>query len=183
MTRCIALIRGINVGRAKRIAMADLRKMIEGLGHGGVRTLLNSGNVVFEATRPRMAQLAHSIETGITSTFGISARVIVVAASDLATIIDENPLRAVACDPARYMVAFVAEPASLAKAKTLLPEAWEPEAFSIGTKTAYLWCAKGVADSKLAKALSRVTGDAITTRNWATVLKLQAAARSNPDAV
>jgi uncharacterized protein (DUF1697 family) len=42
-----ALIRGINLGRAKRVAMADLRALVEGLGYGDVRTLLNSGNVVF----------------------------------------------------------------------------------------------------------------------------------------
>ena len=162
--------------------MSDLRKMVEELGHGNVRTLLNSGNVMFRATRPRTAGLASSIEAGIFGTFGISARVVVVTASDLTTIIDENPLRAVASDPARYMVAFVAGPATLAKAKSLLPEVWQPEAFSIGKKAAYLWCANGVVDSKLAKALGRVVGDAVTTRNWATVLKLHAATRSNPDA-
>ena len=162
--------------------MSDLRKMVEGLGHSHVRTLLNSGNVVFQAKRPRVADLARSIQTGISGSFGISARVIVFAASDLKTIIDENPLRAVASDPARYMVAFVDGPATLAKAKPLLSEAWEPEALSVGTKTAYLWCANGVADSKLAKALGRVTGDAATTRNWATVLKLYATTTSNPNA-
>jgi uncharacterized protein (DUF1697 family) len=175
VTACIALIRGINVGRAKRIAMADLRRMVEGLGHDNVRTLLNSGNVVFEATRPRMSKLAEAMEAGIARTFGISARVVVVAASDLTTIIDENPLRAVAGDPARYMVAFVASPSTLTRAKSLLDEAWTPEAFAIGAKAAYLWCANGVADSKLAKAFARAVGDAATMRNWATVLKLIAA--------
>ena len=153
--------------------------MVEGLGHGNVRTLLNSGNVVFQATRPRAAEVARSIEAGITGTFGISARVIVVPASDLTSIVDENPLRAVAADPARYMVAFVAGPAALTKGKSLLSQAWEPEALSIGTKAAYLWCPNGVADSKLAKALSRAMGDDTTTRNWATVLKLHAAIGPN----
>ena len=45
--RQVALIRGINVGRAKRVAMADLRALVEGLGYRDVDTLLNSGNVVF----------------------------------------------------------------------------------------------------------------------------------------
>jgi len=49
MTVCVALLRGINVGKAKRIAMADLRALIEGLGYTDVRTLLNSGNVVFSS--------------------------------------------------------------------------------------------------------------------------------------
>ena len=47
----IALLRGINVGRAKRIAMADLRVVVAELGHTNVRTLLNSGNVVFDSAR------------------------------------------------------------------------------------------------------------------------------------
>ena len=51
-SRCIALLRGVNVGRAKRIAMADLRKLVEDLGHTGVRSLLNSGNIVFDAVVP-----------------------------------------------------------------------------------------------------------------------------------
>jgi uncharacterized protein (DUF1697 family) len=45
----VGLIRGINVGRAKRVAMADLRALVESLGYGEVKTLLNSGNVVFTA--------------------------------------------------------------------------------------------------------------------------------------
>jgi uncharacterized protein (DUF1697 family) len=56
VTECIALIRGINVGRAKRIAMADLRALLVDLGHQNVRTLLNSGNVLFQSTRPSVAK-------------------------------------------------------------------------------------------------------------------------------
>ena len=49
--RRVALLRGINVGRAKRISMGDLRALFTGLGYGDVRTLLNSGNVVFTVAR------------------------------------------------------------------------------------------------------------------------------------
>jgi hypothetical protein len=58
MTECIALLRGINVGRAKRIAMADLRGLFVDLGHKEVRTLLNSGNVLFQCARPNTGKLA-----------------------------------------------------------------------------------------------------------------------------
>ena len=55
MTRTeIALLRGINVGKAKRVAMAELRALVEKLGYGDVRTLLNSGNVVF-STEPEQS--------------------------------------------------------------------------------------------------------------------------------
>jgi uncharacterized protein (DUF1697 family) len=87
MTDCIALIRGINVGRAKRIAMADLRGLIEGLGHTNVRTLLNSGSAIFQAQRPNMSKLALTIEAGITSEFGFSAAVVVITAANLNAII------------------------------------------------------------------------------------------------
>ena len=53
MARCVALFRGINVGRTKRIAMADLRGVLESLGYTRVRTLLNSGNAVFDVTNAR----------------------------------------------------------------------------------------------------------------------------------
>ena len=178
MTQCSALIRGINVGKAKRVAMADLRALIEDLGHDDVRTLLNSGNVLFRATRPRMTALAEAIETGISRKLGVSARVIVFGATDLDAIIREDPLRSVANDPARYMVAFVSNRGVLANARALQQESWAPEAFAVGARAAYLWCANGVIESKLAKAFGRVAGDAVTIRNWATVLKLQSANRN-----
>ena len=61
----IALLRGINVGNAKRIAMADLKAVVESLGGTGVKTLLNSGNVVFTTTRlitgPKLRQDRKSV--------------------------------------------------------------------------------------------------------------------------
>jgi uncharacterized protein (DUF1697 family) len=65
MTQCIALLRGINVGRAKRVPMADLRALVEGLGFSNVRTLLNTGNVVFETPRPGVAKISTLIEGAI----------------------------------------------------------------------------------------------------------------------
>ena len=58
----VALLRGVNVGAAKRVAMADLRALVEGLGYGGVRTLLNSGNVVYDAPGVAPAAAAARIE-------------------------------------------------------------------------------------------------------------------------
>ncbi len=62
--------------------MSELREMVERLGHSNVRTVLNSGNVVLQTPRPRMNKLARSIGAGIASKFGISVRLVVVAASD-----------------------------------------------------------------------------------------------------
>lgn len=176
MTQCIALLRGINVGRAKRVAMADLRSLIEGLGFSDVRTLLNSGNAVFQAARPSPTKVASLIETAIRIEFGFFALVIVLTARDLQAIVAENPLPQASDDPSKFLVAFVGKRAVLGKAKPLFQESWEPEALAIGSKAAYLWCPRGIIESRLIKAFSRITVDAATTRNWGTVLKLQAAA-------
>lgn len=176
MTPCIALIRGINVGRTKRMAMADLRAMFEGMGHSKPQTLLNSGNVVFLTQRPKLRDLTLSIEAQITRRFGFSAAVVVLTAHDLDRIVDENPLPAAAEDPSRHLVAFVSDAVTLSKAQPLLDGAWAPERFALGPGAAYLGCPDGVIPSKLVPIFTRLTADAATTRNWATVLNLQAAA-------
>jgi uncharacterized protein (DUF1697 family) len=142
MTACIALLRGVNVGRTKRLAMADLRKLVEGLGHTNVRTLLNSGNVVFDAHRVNVGKIAQSVEAAITDKFGFAAPVVVLTAGDLAGIILENPLHAAATDPSKHLIAFVSSTTSLAKAKPLLAKSWTPEALAIGKRAAYVWCAR-----------------------------------------
>lgn len=174
MTTFTALLRGINVGRAKRIAMADLRRLFAELGYADVRTLLNSGNVVFAAKSPDAAGHALAIRGAIERGFGFTAPVIVVTAADLSAILLENPLRDVADDPARHLVAFVQDPTALDAAKPLLARSWSPEAFALGKRAAYLWCADGVADSEIVKAFTRLTGETATTRNRTTAAKIQA---------
>lgn len=178
MTECIALLRGINVGRAKRIAMADLRSLFLDLGHQNVRTLLNSGNVLFRCARPNVGKLALTIQNAIADRCGISASVAVVTATTLASIVRENPLLPVVKDPSRHLVAFVSHPRSLVPLRSMMEESWAPDALAIGSGAAYLWCAAGVLDSKLSQVFARRAGETVTTRNWATVLKLHAA--SNP---
>jgi uncharacterized protein (DUF1697 family) len=137
---CIALIRGINVGRGNRVSMSDLRDLFSDLVHTKVRTLLNSGNILFQTRRVSVAKLSSEIEAAISAKCGFSAPVTVITAKDLGRIIDENPLLKLVSDHSRHLVAFVARP------KVLIV------------------------------AFSRKAGASVT-RNWATVLKLQAAAQ------
>ena len=176
-TRYVALLRGINVGKAKRIAMAELRALMEGLGCTDVRTLLNSGNVVFSERRNNTAAIAAAIEKAIAVRFGFSVAVVVVTANELQHIVAADPLSKVAVDPSRYLVAFVGDSRTLASAKPLSALAWAPEALAIGKGAAYLWCAGGINESKLVLAFYRATRDSATMRNWATVLKLLAVAQ------
>src|SRR5262245_8002074 len=85
----VALLRGINVGTAKRVAMADLRALVEGLGYGDVRTLLNSGNVVFSVPRTAKGDPAARIEKALAAKLGVSSRILVLRDPGLAALGEE----------------------------------------------------------------------------------------------
>lgn len=181
MSHCVALLRGINVAKAKRIAMADLRRLLEDLGHSQVRTLLNSGNAVFRSGGGTPGQVAAAIEAAIADRFGHQVTVVVVSAKELHAVVARNPLPQATLEPSRFLVAFVQQPKLLAAANVLAAQSWEPEAIALGRRAAYLWCANGIIDSKLAQAFTRATGTAATARNWTTVLKLQAMLATDAD--
>jgi uncharacterized protein (DUF1697 family) len=176
----IALFRGINVGKAKRIAMGELRVVLAGLGYAEVRTLLNSGNAVFESPRKVTAAGAVEIRDAVAARTGVVSEVTVVTAADLSRIVAENPLADRITDPSRCLVAFPSTAADLARTRPLEGVDHGPEGFAIGSRAAYLWCPGGILESRMLREFGRLIGIAVTTRNWATVLKLQAMA--NPPA-
>ncbi len=176
----MALIRGINVGRAKRVAMADLKALVEDLGYRGVRTLLNSGNVVFTSTRGQPAAAASRIQEGLVRRLGVSARVLVITAAELEAIVTDNPLAAVAKDPSRLLVSVLGNPADRSRLEPLTRQSWEPDALALGSRVAYLWCSRGLLESRLAEAVGRVLGETTTARNWATMQKLYALTEVEP---
>ena len=175
--RRVALLRGINVGRAKRVAMADLRSLFTSLGHAQVRTLLNSGNVVFDAPSGTPAALAGRLRAALQSELDVAAEVIVKSRRELDAIVRANPLLDVAADPSRLLIVFTQQPAALSALAELGAVDWSPEALAIGKQAAYLWCPAGIIESKLAQAMTRALGERATMRNWATVGKLQAMLR------
>jgi uncharacterized protein (DUF1697 family) len=174
--RQIALLRGINVGRAKRIAMADLRKLLTDLGFADVRTLLNSGNVVFDCEARDARLSANRIEEALVMRLGVAARVTVLDAEQLDGVVIDNPLCELASDDSRLLVAVLNNPADRTKLEVLTHQDWQPEAFALGRWAAYIWCADGVLASRAAAAMGKAVGDAVTTRNWTTINKLHALA-------
>ncbi|HEU4375958.1 MAG TPA: DUF1697 domain-containing protein [Telluria sp.] len=173
-TSGIALLRGINVGRAKRIAMADLRSLFEELGFTDVRTVLNSGNVVFGGAPGKPNAAAAAIEQALVRRLGVASRVTVLGAEELALVVGGNPLVDLSSDHAR-LVAFILQ--GDAQCKLLAPLAaqdWAPGALAIGDRAAYVWCPTGVLDSAAAAAVGKLLGDATTSRNWNTLTKLHA---------
>ncbi|HEX4680710.1 MAG TPA: DUF1697 domain-containing protein [Gaiellaceae bacterium] len=169
MPHQIALLRGVNVGGNKRVEMARLRGLLEELGYRDVRTYVNSGNAVFSG--PRRSE--KHLETAIAKAFGFEVAVVLRSRAELADIVQANPLRDIATDPAKHLVVFCA-----AKASTDLdPADFAPETFQVRGREIYLWMPGGIRDSPLAKLLAtKALGDKSTTRNWRTVEKLLALA-------
>ncbi|HKI87080.1 MAG TPA: DUF1697 domain-containing protein [Thermoanaerobaculia bacterium] len=172
----IALLRGINVGKAKRVAMAGLRELVADLGYSDARTLLNSGNVVFRGTGS--CETAAAIATGLVERFEISAAVTVITAEELARAVAENPLSDRADNPSRLLMAVLADAADVARLVPLAERDWNPEALALGSRVAYLWCPDGVIKSAVSKAVDKELGAAVTARNWNTMTKLLALAES-----
>jgi uncharacterized protein (DUF1697 family) len=167
--RWIALLRGINVGKAKRIAMADLRCWLEELGFTGVRTLRNSGNAVFDADPSRVD--AAALEDAIAARAGFRARVVVVGQSEWVEAVRDNPLEVP--DPSRFVVGWVTDPAAVERVRPLLDRPWSPDALAVRGRAVYQRCAAGLLDSPMAAAVARALGDEVTARNWSTTLELR----------
>jgi uncharacterized protein (DUF1697 family) len=170
----IALLRGINVGKAKRLPMAELRALLEALGYTDVSTLLNSGNAVFRTAKGTPASHAKLITAAIEVRMGFDVPVVVKSAKELAATIAENPLAAAAPNHSQLLTVFAQDNKSLAGLSTIATLVQPPEQFVVGAIAAYLDCAAGILESKAGEALLGKAGKSVTTRNWATVLKLQA---------
>lgn len=172
--RYIALLRGINVGRAKRVAMADLRKLVADLGYGDVRSVLNSGNVVFSGPARPYDAVGAEIEEALVLKLGVAARTLVLGCEELDAIIAGNPLLDQAHDHARLLTFIVSSPEHRQAISALCAQDWGAGAAALGERAAYVWCPDGILDSAAAAALGKQLGDATTSRNWATLLKLHA---------
>lgn len=172
MPRYVALFRGINVGKAKRIAMADLRALLGKLGYTDVATLLNSGNALF--TGPTSTKHAEKIRAAVAKQLGVDAHVIVKSAREIADIVSGNALEKVATNPSHLLVALCDDRKALAALAPLASEDWGREKLHLGKEAAYLWCANGILESKVAVRLLKDLKGTGTTRNWATLLKIQA---------
>ena len=176
MPTYVALLRGVNVGGARRVPMSDLRRLLSELGFSGVATLLNSGNAVFSAPGASCSMHAAAIAEAIRRALALRVPVVVKSARELAAIVVENPLASSVAAPSRMLVAFAADQASLARLADLSALVVAPEEFHLGKRAAYLHCPAGILQSRLGEALLGRAGLGVTTRNWATVLKLHALA-------
>lgn len=172
MPRFVGLLRGVNVGKGNRVPMAELRALVEALGGREVATLLNSGNVVFSHSGRSSAKHATAISAALNERLHVSVPVVVKSAAEFAAILGENPMPPPAEDHSRFLVAFAQEAAALQALLPLVALAQAPERLVVGGNAAYLHCPQGLLQSRVGEAMLGKAGRGVTTRNWATVLKL-----------
>ncbi|GAQ70933.1 hypothetical protein T45_02675 [Streptomyces turgidiscabies] len=170
-----ALLRGINVGGNKKVPMAELRTLLEGLGHGGVRTYLQSGNAVFAAGHGDEESLAGEISNAIARHFGFTVDVIVRDHAHLRAIRDNCPFPAAELEGKQLHVTYFSTPVDDTRFADIDQPAHLPEEFRLGDRALYLYAPDGLGRSKLAEQLAKpryLKGLIATTRNWNTVVKL-----------
>jgi uncharacterized protein (DUF1697 family) len=180
MASHVALLRGINVGGRNKVPMAELREVVTSLGHTGVTTFIQGGNVLFTTPENDTAKLASSLEAAITGTFGIESSVVVLSRDDLALILDRNPYLDEPNPKLVHVVFLNGEPPSALLERIEAAQGAVAGKGSRDTVTAigqalYLHTPDGFGTSELAQALLRMAGQAgtaATARNWATATKL-----------
>ena len=198
MASHVALLRGINVGGRNKVPMADLREVVTSLGHTGVTTYIQSGNVLFSTAETDSAKLAAALETAIGERFGIWASVVVLSRDELAALLAGNPYPDEP-NPRLVHVVFLngelpedllgriaaAQSAAAAKGSRDTVQAAGPALF--------VHTPDGFGTSELAQALFRIISPptkqqqqqnqpavAATARNWATATKLLALCEEKP---
>ena len=176
MTTYVVLLRGINVGRYRRIAMSDLRALLVGLGYGDVRTHLQSGNVVLESGKSP-EQLRRTIEKALADELEVDVEIFVRTRDELADVIARDPLGDVADDPSRYLVSFLSAEPDPARVREAAAADVGQERFAVSGRELFAWHPGGVHASKLARVVTeRRLGVTATARNWTTLTKLLALA-------
>lgn len=174
MTRQVALLRGINVGSSKRIAMADLRAMMAALGYRDAETLLQSGNVVYSSDEAP-EQSARRISERLAADTRMDIPVVVRTAAELASVVKRNPLREQATDPKRHHVVFLSQRPDPELVKALEGEPVGDELWRVDGGEVFVWWPQGAHRARLTHAfLERRLKVTATARNWNTVEKLLA---------
>jgi uncharacterized protein (DUF1697 family) len=177
-TRYAALLRAVNVGGKTKIAMADLRAVLTGLGYDDVSTLLQSGNAVFRSTESDAGRLAAQVERALAAELGLKTTVLLRTHPELVAVIEANPFPTAEQEPAKHLVQFLAEPLSAAgRARIGEFDAapFAPEEFRVGDGVIYFRFPGGIGRSRLDVAFGKhVTAKLVMTgRNWNTVRKLR----------
>lgn len=179
MTIHIALLRGINVGGNKKVAMADLRGLLTRLGFASVQTLLQSGNAVFESqTRTGGATLERLLETELEKHLGLQADVMVRTPTEWKSVLTRNPFpKEARDDPSHLLVLFLRSEPTAADVRAMQAAIPGRERVHVEGRHAWITFPAGIGTSRLTtNLLERTLRTRGTGRNWNTVRKLAALA-------
>jgi uncharacterized protein (DUF1697 family) len=174
MTKYVAFLRGINVGKAKRIEMAELKRTFEGAGLGNVTTYIASGNVFFETPDADAAAVAKAIKAALGKRFGFPISVIVRAAEDIRRMVDSDPFKGVKVTPETrlYVTLLSDEPKGGMSVPWQSPQGdFEILRVSDDVVFSVLTLGKGGTTDAM-KVLEKEFGKKVTTRNWNVITKL-----------
>lgn len=167
ITRYVALLRGVNVGGNRKVAMSDLRQVFESQGFADVSTYIQSGNVLFTADG-RVSRL--SLEAAIADRFGIDVDVTVRTSTDLHRIVAENPFAA--SEPKLVHVGFMATTPKPTLLQRLDLSSFAPETAEVRGSEIYFYLPNGMGRTKLPAYVGRRLKVPTTIRNWNTTTKL-----------
>ena len=174
MQKYVAFLRGINVGGNKKVPMAELKKVIEKIGLKNVKTLLASGNVVFEADSDKIDELQDSISSAIEKAFKFPVPVLLRSFTDIQEIIALDPFKNITITPqTRLYVTFLTKKVQDKASSNFVSK---DKSFKILSKTkseVFSVLDLSITGTPEAMgALEKEFGKEVTTRNWNTILKL-----------
>jgi uncharacterized protein (DUF1697 family) len=184
MTIHIALLRGVNVGGNQMVAMADLRGLLESLGFTEVRSLLQSGNLVFDSADRTGADLQTLLETVVHENLGLRTDIFVRSLEAWRALIAANPFPEFAeADPGHLLTVFLKDAPDKKDVGALRAAITGPEIVRAESRQLYACYPDGIGRSKLTNGLiEKKLGTRVTGRNWNTVLKLGAMAEGEAEA-
>jgi uncharacterized protein (DUF1697 family) len=172
MARHVVLLRGVNLGSRNRIAMPELRRLLEEAGFDDVATYLQSGNVVL-SSRKAAGTVARECKKLIADRLGLEIDVLARTQKEVADVVERDPLARVAKNPKRYQVTFLAAKPKGEVVRRLEEAAVGGERVVAVGREIYAWHPDGIARSKLWALIAGPTlGVGATSRNWTTVTKL-----------
>ena len=172
----VALLRGINLGSNRQLAMPQLRDLVRSMGYPDARTYIQSGNVLLRSERGA-SDIADELKRAIAERFNLDVPVLVRTADELAAVVAGNPFPQAAADGSRFYAVFLDRDPPQERIAAIDVAAAEPDRFALGDRVIYAWYRGGLRASKLAPAISdRRLGVTTTARNWNTVTKLLALA-------
>ena len=178
MTTQIALLRAINVGGHGKIAMADLRALLEQLGMHDVRSVLHAGSFVFSADSTGV-ELEDRLERAAFDRLDLRTDVVVRNVGEWATVVGGNPFALEAeRDPGHLIVVFLKREPAAGALETLRSAVKGRETMHGAGRHLYVTYPDGIGDSRLTGTLiESKLGVRGTARNWNTVRKLDELAR------